>query len=423
MRTYRVDKTVLHLQIARTLRSISQGIAVVDLALYLKDLHWSAASIGAAFTGAGVVGAALILGVGVLSDRYGRKPFLVVYETLTALAALLMVFTTSPAVIAAIIVITGFGRGQNGAAGPFTPAEQAWLAAHVPRHLRGRVFSTNTALGFLGMAVGAVAGGMTHLWHGVWTGPHQYQPLFFLMFMISAACIVVIATIPGEKSNAVLAGRAETPAAERSDSRSTSSDRQIRTVENKNMAKLAVVNLLNGLGVGFMGPMMTYWFAVKFGASASEIGMTLAVSFVVTACASVMSGMLADRFGMVRSVVWLRVFGVVMILCLPLLPSFWLASLVYIIRSALSRGTQGARSALSSSLTRDQRRGFSVSMNSLAMRLSSAVGPTLSGYMLDVGALSAPFYVTGVLQLASSWLYAYWFRHFDEPAKKQVNNE
>ncbi|WP_047810660.1 hypothetical protein [Desulfosporosinus acididurans] len=41
-----------------------------------------------------------------------------------------------------------------------------------------------------------------------------------------------------------------------------------------------MVNLFNGLGAGFIGPMISYWFATRFGVSSSEIGLTLALSFV-----------------------------------------------------------------------------------------------------------------------------------------------
>src|SRR5579875_3743301 len=199
MMELKIDRTVLHLQTARTLRSISQGIAVVDLALYLKDLRWSAAAIGGVLSAAGLVGAVLLLFVGILSDKLGRKPFLMVYETMTALAALLMTFTANPVILTAVIVITGFGRGQNGAAGPFTPAEQAWLAAHVPRSSRGRVFSTNNALGFFGMALGAVLGGTTRFWIKIFPGALSFRPLFFLMFLFSIICAIVIVTAPAER--------------------------------------------------------------------------------------------------------------------------------------------------------------------------------------------------------------------------------
>lgn len=419
----KLDRTVLHLQIARLLRSISQGIAVVDLALYLKELNWSAAAIGSVFSAASIIGAGLILFVGISSDRFGRKPFLLFYEILTTIATLLMIITKNPLVLSTIIVLTGFGRGQNGAAGPFTPAEQAWMATHVPRPLRGRVFSTNTALGFFGMAAGSLLAGTTHFWNSKFTGADSFRPLFFLMFLASLTCVIVIASAPSEKretgSNPVPSPSSDSPKpTQSSPSLQPFDERTIRRQENKNMAKLALVNMLNGLAIGFVGPMMSYWFSTKFGVTSSEIGLTLALSFVVTGLSSLVTGYLAQRFGMVKSVVWLQLFGIIMILLLPLVPSFGLASLIYIIRSAFSRGTQGAKSALSSSLTRDQRRGFSVSMNSLAMRSTSAVGPTLSGYLLDMGNFSVPFFIAGGLQLVSTLLYGKLFRNYDQPLEE-----
>ncbi|GMA60164.1 MFS transporter [Alicyclobacillus fastidiosus] len=412
------DKTVLHLQLARLLRSISQGIAIVDLALYLKDLHWSAKEIGGVLSAAGVAGAVLILFVGVLSDRYGRKRFLLVYELLTAISALLMVFTESSPLIAVIIVLTGFGRGQNGAAGPFTPAEQAWMTAHVARQYRGRVFSTNNALGFFGMAIGSILAALPRLWWHSLPGASAYKPLFGLMFVGSVLCAIVIATAPKEQRTQRTQRVDETnPATEDAVTPQAPDERSIRRQENRNMLRLAGVNLLNGLAVGFVGPMMSYWFASKFGVSSAQIGITLALSFVFTGISSLVTGALTTRFGLIRSVVLLQVLGTVMILILPLMPSFALASTFYVLRSALSRGTQGARSALSTSLTRDKRRGFSVSMNSLVMRTSSAIGPTLSGYLLDAGAFSVPFYITGVLQMCSALLYGRLFRSFDAPQR------
>lgn len=420
----RIDKTVLHLQIARSLRSITQGIAVVDLTLYLRDLHWSGTAIGAVMSAAGLVGAALIVLVGVMSDRLGRKPFLLAYEILTALAALLMTLTTNALILTVIIVLTGFGRGQNGAAGPFTPAEQAWMASRVPRADRGSVFSTNTALGFFGMAIGAVIAGTPRLWSKSLPGPLGFHPLFVLMFLISLTCVLVIATAPTEHHVIGELAQATTNATPNLANHSKRADEQaIRRQENRNMAKLAGVNMLNGLAIGFMGPMMSYWFASKFGVSPSQIGATLALSFLFTGLSSLITGSLTKRFGMVKSVVWLQLFGIGMIVLLPLAPSFWLASTIYIVRSAFSRGTQGARSALSSSLTRDKRRGFSVSMNSLALRLPSAIGPTLSGTMIDMGSYAIPFFIAGGLQLTSTLLYGRLFRSFDAPSDKEKQKQ
>lgn len=291
------------------------------------------------------------------------------------------------------------------------------MAARVPRALRGSVFSTNTALGFFGMAAGALAAGLPALWRQSLPGAAGYRPLFVFMAVISLACTFVIATAtdskpaidrPSGTSDVLRNEETAQSAAKPGD------ERFIRREENKNMAKLAGVNVLNGLAVGFMGPMMSYWFALRFGVSSSQIGTTLALSFVFTGLSSLVTGWLTRRFGMVKSVVWLRLFGIILVFLLPWSPTFWLASMIYVIRSAVSRGTQGARSALGSSLTRDRRRGFSVSMNALAMRLPSAVGPTLSGAMIDTGIFVLPFFIAGGLQLCSNLLYGFLFRGFDD---------
>lgn len=211
------------------------------------------------------------------------------------------------------------------------------MAACVPLHLRARVFSTNTALGYLGMAIGSLLAGATSLWNRTFPGASSFYPLFFLMFLSAIASMIVVATAPSEIRPGVKGANVQEKAL-LSSSLPPSKERTIRRQENKSI-----------------------------------------------------------------------------ILILPLMPFYWLASSMYIVRSALSRGTQGARSALSSSLTRDERRGFSVSMNSLAVRLASAVGPTLSGYMLDMDILTLPFFIAGSLQQLSTILYGKLFRDYDLP--------
>ena len=126
--------------------------------------QWSGTAIGGVLSGAGIVGATFSLGVGLTSDRHGRKPFLLAYEALCTVCALVALLTTQPILLTAAIVLAGFGRGAKGSAGPFAPAEQAWLAETVKPESRGFVFSLNAALGLTGMAVGAMAAMLPTLW-------------------------------------------------------------------------------------------------------------------------------------------------------------------------------------------------------------------------------------------------------------------
>ncbi len=391
---------VRKLILIRGLRSIGQGAMVVDLTLYLKDLHWSGAAIGGVTSGAGLVGAFLILIVGIVSDRVGRKPFLLIYEGLTMACSLAASISTAALLLILAIVVAGFGRGQSGGAGPFSPAEQALLARFVKRKHRGRIFSLNNAVGFVGMAIGAVIGGIPSLMKHT-SAIAAYRPVFLLVAFLSLVCVSIILKIEESTTKDV------EPKVTMVD------EKNIRQKENRSMTLLALVNVLNGLAVGLTGPMMAYWFSIRYGASTSAIGITMAVSFLLTGVFSMLSGRLADRVGIVKSVTWMRVVGSIFMLALPFMPNFMFASLLFVLRSAVNRGTQGNRTALSASLTRDKRRGLATSINALSMRLPSSIGPTISGYLFDANMLSLPLYLTAVLQLANAGIYQWVFGRYD----------
>lgn len=444
----------------RALRSIGQGAMVVDLTLYLKDLHWSGAAIGGVTSAAGLVGAGLILVVGILSDRMGRKPFLLIYEGLTTVSAVVASVTTFGLVLILAIVLAGFGRGQSGAAGPFSPAEQALLARHVARADRGRVFSLNNAVGFIGMAIGSLLGGLPALLRH--TPPLvAYRPVFWMVAVLSLVCVLVITriseekigssssaeaavkhgldtslppdptgTIPivtveqgqGQRQGAAIGALAAQPAPQAVPQPSPQpspqdEERQIRKQENRSLLTLALVNVLNGLAVGLTGPMMAYWFSLRYGASTAQIGATLSVSFLMTGIFSLVSGRMAARIGMVKSVTWMRVLGSAAMLVLPFMPNFALASVLFVVRNAVNRGTQGNRTALGASLTRDKRRGLATSINALSMRLPSSIGPTVTGYLFDADLLSLPLILTAVLQLINAGIYQRVFGAYDRKAQ------
>ena len=143
-------RTTRLLLTTRFIRSIGQGALAVDFSLYLRALNWSAVSISVVLSVALLMGVVLTLFAGPLSDRGGRRRFLFAYEAAQCVAGLSALLSAQPAILYAAAMVGGFGRGGNGAAGPFSPVEQAWLAQSVSPLRRGPVYSLNAALGFLG---------------------------------------------------------------------------------------------------------------------------------------------------------------------------------------------------------------------------------------------------------------------------------
>jgi MFS family permease len=403
--------TTRRLLLARGLRSIGQGMLVVDWALYLSALGWSGVAIGALLSGTGLFGAALSLLVGLSSDRLRRKPFLLVYEGVALLSSLAALLTAQPAILVSAAIASGFGRGANGAAGPFSPAEQAWLAEEVAPQRRGRVYSLNTAMGFFGMGLGALAAILPSVWGGRLIGALAYRPLFALVGLTAIANLALLGRAHEEYHGPARAGTLE----------EQQHEAQVRGQENHALGKLVFVNAFNGVAIGLIGPLISYWFAVRFHVGPSSIAPMMALAFAVTGVSSLFTGRLTEHIGLVRSVVVARLIGLVLLILMPLMPTYWLASLAYLLRSAFNRGSLGARQALAVGLVRDERRGLATSLNAASAQLPQSVGPTIAGYLLDAGQLTLPFYIAAVLQ----GIYLVWydraFRQY-EPSPESISD-
>jgi MFS family permease len=184
----------------RFVRSIGQGALAVDLTLYLRALGWSAVAISTVLSVALLAGVVLTLLAGPLSDRGGRRGFLFAYEAAQVCAGLAAFLSAQPAILVAATMAGGFGRGGNGAAGPFSPVEQAWLAQSVSALRRGPVYSLNAALGFLGNAVGAVIAALPGDLQSALPGALAYRPLFLLSAVGSLLCCMLIYRTPDSEA-------------------------------------------------------------------------------------------------------------------------------------------------------------------------------------------------------------------------------
>lgn len=399
MRTDGIAPTAWLLISARFVRSVWQGALVVDFALYLRALGWSGVQISWVLAAALLSGAALTMVLGPLSDRLGRRRFLLGYDLLQGAAAAIAFATTAPLPLAAAAIVGGFGRGGNGAAGPFSPVEQAWLAQCVPTAERGPFYSLNAALGFLGMAAGALVAGLPGWIAGVAPPASAYRPLFALTAVLSLVAFALLA-----------AGRDPQTAPRPKPSAPDPADTAERGQENALIRRLVLANALNGAGLGLSGPLLTYWFALRFHHGPASLGPMIAIGFVLAAGGSLFARWLTRRIGLVRSVVAMRAAGLLMLLALPFATSFAVASVLYVARTVLNRGTSGPRSALSIGLVRPSRRGFSAASANVALQIPRSIGPVLAGLCYDAGWFAEPFIAAAVFQAGYIWLYDRSFR-------------
>lgn len=392
---------------ARLVRSLWQGALVVDFALYLHALKWPAVAISVVLAAALLLGAALSMLLGPLSDRLGRRRFLLAYDAIQTVATLVAFATPATVPLAVAAIVGGFGRGGNGSAGPFAPIEQAWLAQCVPAPERGSVFGLNAALGFFGMAIGSLLAGIPGWTAGSTTPPPQaYTPLFLGAAVLSALSFLLLffgrdseqprGTIvpPENKAQPVVEDREDA----------------VRQRENRLLWRLVLANMLNGAGIGLTGPLLSYWFALRFHHGPGTIGPVLAAGFLLAAAASLATRLSTRRVGLVRTIVAMRTLGLLLLIALPFAKTFWLASALYIGRSVLNRGTAGPRSAVNVGIVRPERRGFSSAAANAALQIPRSIGPVAAGLFYDAGFFREPFLIAALFQAGYIWLYNRSFR-------------
>ncbi len=378
------------LVLLRLLRATVQGALVVDFALYLRGLDWDGRSIGMLLATSLAAGLAMTAVAGPVSDRIGRRGLMLGFHALLAVAAILALVADDITLVVAA-VLAQYGRSSNGSAGPFGPVEQAWLADLTPAPERRRQFARNSAAGFLGMAIG-----------GLLAAVAPVRIVFLAALLISLVGAAIVATLPDPVRPAATRRKPEPPS----------------PMERKKLRRLAFANTLLGLGTGLTGPMLAYWFALRFGHGPASIGPVIAASFAAAAGASVLAARMAERVGTLPVVIGMRLAGLAMLLALPFAPGFAAAAALTVLRSLCNRGTNGTRQALSVSLVGDTRRGAAAALNTLSLALPRVAGPAIAGAMFAAGYVRAPFLLAAGFQAAYLAVYAWSFR--DEPAARPV---
>ncbi|MBT2510908.1 MFS transporter [Streptomyces sp. ISL-98] len=149
------------------------------LALYLTvERGYSASYAGLVAALHGLGGVVSSLGAGVMTDRLGRRPTLMIAQVSTALSVALLGFMTDPMAIAAVAFLVGMASNAS------RPAVQAMMADIVKPEDRVRAFSLNYWAINLGFAISSAAAGFI--------AEYSYLAGFLGEAALTLACAVLV---------------------------------------------------------------------------------------------------------------------------------------------------------------------------------------------------------------------------------------
>jgi predicted MFS family arabinose efflux permease len=292
-------------------------------------------------------------------------------------------------------------NGQD--AGPFSPLEHSLLPGVVRSGRPVRVFAFYNLVAFASAAAGAAASGLA-LGAAVRGGATALEAQRAMLFAYAGAGVVLTALY------VALARRHARRAAERP-APAPAAGRLGLGRSRGVVLQLAALQGLDALAGGFvMQSLVAYWLYLRFGASPEAIGWLFFGTNLMSAASFLVAVRVAERVGLLNTMVFTHLPSNVMLLAVPFMPSFAAAAAMLLARHLLSQMDVPTRQAYAMALVAPEERpaaaGFTVSVRSLAQ----AAGPLFAGAAMATAATPLPFVLAGGLKIVYDLLLYFRFR-------------
>jgi MFS family permease len=402
-----LQRDIVVLMASRGIRAFAFSYLGVVFAIYLSQLGYSTVTIGLVISTASASGAVLTALWGFLSDRFGRKKILMLLAALTMVSNLIYIFFSHLVFILSAVIIANVGAGGSGGGGqgggPFNPVEQALLAEKCTPENRNRIFSTNAFVGSLMGSLGALVSGLPQYLQESWGWQSvvSYKPLFALTIFFSVILIFAYSTID-----------------EQHVPRKRERTNRRRTARSGFVTKISLLGMVDNLGAGLVGPLISYWFFRRFGVELKSLGFMFFLSYFFAALSFLAAPVLARHMGVVKTMAFSHGLASLIYLFLPLAPSFSIAAAMTVVRSFLAYMDNPLRSSFIMGIVRPEDRGSAAGITTLSRHVPVAVSPTISAYLMQSFSLNVPIFIGGFLQLFHDCVFYFLFRDVKPPEEE-----
>jgi MFS family permease len=168
------------------------------------------------------------------------------------------------------------------------------------------------------------------------------------------------------------------------------------------VGKLSGLFAVDSFAGGFViQSIVSLWFFTKFGVDLAAISVIFSVAGVLTAFSFFAAAKIADRIGLVNTMVFTHIPSNVFLILVGFAPSLPLAIAFYLARMTLSQMDVPTRQSYIVAVVSEDERTPAAGITNISRNISQAVSPSLTGYILQIlPALSAPFILGGALKIA-----------------------
>ncbi len=386
---------------AAFLRSAGVGMMGVLLGVHLARAGLSPSSIGVVIA-AGLVGTTVATAL--LSwkgDRLGRRKTLILFALFTALGGMALALTTRTALLLPLAVlgmINGTGTDRSAA----FALEQAVIPGLTAAKSRTWALSWyNVVLDGSG-AIGALAAAVPAMVHArLGIASEDAYRLVFAGFAVANVGAAVLYACLSERIEA------SGPHDER---------RPVSEQTRKIVRNLAALFAIDAFGGGFLtDALVAYWFFQRFGVSVQVLGVVFAVVHVLNALSHLGAAWLAQRIGLLNTMVFTHLPSSVFLILVPFAPNFHLAAALFFLREALVEMDVPSRQSYVAAVVQPHERTFASGVTNLTRNLMWAAGSSVAGVFMQNVAFAAPLIAGGSIKIFYDALLYRAFRKVKPP--------
>jgi predicted MFS family arabinose efflux permease len=245
---------------------------------------------------------------------------------------------------------------------------------------------------------GYLPGTFTH-WFGLVTRASAYQAVLLFSVIASFLVLVPIAFIRDVGAKQV---KEQVPSKERKPS-------IWKAISRPLTLKLALPNLVIGLGAATLVPYFNIFFAERYRMGDSTLGILFSAGSLATGVACIIGPRLVGNLGgKVRTVVFGQAASLGFLLLIGFSPWPWLAVLGFLARGALMNMVAPLFDAFALEQSHESEHGAVNSVRNLAWNVGWSVGPYISGLVQQRYGFSPLFVSTAILYgigISLTWIF------------------
>ena len=376
---------------ARMVRTFSYGFLSIILAIYLKQIGFDDILIGVILSVTLLNSVFFTLFASFYADRIGRRKILFIYAVLMSGAGIIFLLTDNyvALIIAALIGTINATGSETGA---FLSIEQAILPQTIKKvKKRNTLFAFYNMGGTFAMSAGILLSGVPQLLQEIgWSQIESFKPLFaaYVIAGLLVAILYVLLSKDVEVKN-----KNKLPA-------KGSPLKQLSPKSRSIVGKLSLLFSLDSFAGGFViQSIISFWFFTRFGIDLTTLSIVFAVAGVLTAFSYIIATKIADKIGLINTMVFTHIPANVLLVLLAFAPTFPIALGLHLARMTLSQMDVPTRQSYIVAVVDEDERTVAAGITNTSRNIAQAISPSITGVIIQSLWLSAPFVIGGMLKI------------------------